>query len=763
MGATTEASGGTHERVRFLVDGAVQGVGFRPFVYRLARGLDLAGWVANSTRGVTIEVEGPPARLKDFGRRLRGETPPLAVIQGLETRGLPPRGTSGFQIRKSEAQGEHTAVVLPDAATCPHCLGEVRDPDDRRYRYPFTNCTDCGPRYTIIRDMPYDRARTTMMPFTMCRACRQEYERPGDRRFHAEPNACPACGPQLTLTDGLGRVLERRDDAMRAAGRALRAGRIVAVKGVGGFHLLVDARDDAAVRRLRARKHREAKALAVMAPSLAAAEAMARLSPLERDLITSPAAPIVLLEKRTGGISVATSVAPDNPDLGVLLPYTPLHHLLLADLAFPVVATSGNLSDEPLCFQDDDALERLCNVADLFLIHDREIVRPVDDSVVRVVAGRELVLRRARGYAPFPVAAADALPPLLAVGGHMKSTVAVSTGRHIVVSPHIGDLDGEAARHAHAATADALCLLYRVEPSAVATDLHPDYASSSYARAAGPPIVAIQHHYAHVLACMADNELAPPALGFAWDGTGLGTDGTIWGGETLLVSQSGFTRRAWLRPFPLPGGDRAAREPRRSALGALYEIDPAAAEASSFFRPAERAVLLAAMRGEIQSPRTSSAGRLFDAVAALVGLGSFSRFEGEAAMALEFALRGLAGDGRYEFDIAPDADGGWVVDWRPALEGVRADVAAGVARGSISLRFHNTLAEIIVAVAHRCGIADIALSGGCFQNKYLTERAVARAREEGFSPHWHRRIPPGDGGLAVGQILGAARALAAGS
>ncbi len=760
MSATTEASGDTHERMRFVVDGAVQGVGFRPFVYRLARGLDLTGWVANSTRGVTIEVEGPHARLTDFGRRLRGETPPLAVIQGLETAELPPRGTSGFEIRRSEAEGEHTAVVLPDAATCSHCLGEVRDPDDRRYRYPFTNCTDCGPRYTIIRDMPYDRSRTTMMAFTMCRACRQEYERPGDRRFHAEPNACPACGPQLSLTDCLGRVLERRDDALRAAGRAIRAGRIVAVKGVGGFHLLVDARDDGAVRRLRARKHREAKALAVMAPTLAAVGDIARLPPLEQELLTSPAAPIVLLESR--GRDLAPSVAPNNPDLGVLLPYTPLHHLLLADLGFPVVATSGNLSDEPLCFRDDDALERLCNVADLFLIHDRGIERPVDDSVVRVVAGRELVLRRGRGYAPFPVTLGGALPPLLAVGGHMKNTLAVSAGRQIVVSPHIGDLDGEEARHTLADTADALCLLYRVEPAAVATDAHPDYASTSYARGTGRPLITVQHHYAHVLACMADNGLAPPVLGFAWDGTGLGADGTIWGGETLLVSRSGFTRQAWLRPFPLPGGERAVREPRRSALGVLYEIDRAAAEASPLFRPAERAVFVAAMRGHVRSPLTSSAGRLFDAVAALLGLGDVSRFEGEAAMALEFALRGLEGDARYDFDMAPDPDGGLVIDWRPALEGVRADVAARAAPGAISLRFHNTLAEIIVAVSRRCGIADIALSGGCFQNKYLTERAVARLRAEGFSPHWHRRIPPGDGGLAVGQIVGAARALAAG-
>jgi len=400
-------------------------------------------------------------------------------------------------------------------------------------------------------------------------------------------------------------------------------------------------------------------------------------------------------------------------------------------------------------------------VADLFLVHDREIARPVDDSVVRVVAGRELVLRRARGYAPFPVAWTGVLPPLLAVGGHLKNTVAVSVGRRIVVSPHIGDLDGEGARETLAATAESLGRLYRVDPIRVAADEHPDYASTLYARSTGRPVLAVQHHHAHVLACMADNVLGPPALGFAWDGAGLGPDGTIWGGESLLVTEDDCKRVAWLRPFPLPGGERAMREPRRSALGALFAVDPAAAETLPLFEPAERDALLSALRRGVRSPLTSSAGRLFDAVAALVGLGAVSRFEGEAAMRLEFALRGLSGDEAYAFAVAAAGEGA-VLDWQPVLEGVRSDHARGVDRGRISLRFHNALAECVVAVARRCGVEDVVLTGGCFQNKYLTERAVARLRAEGFHPHWHRRVPPGDGGIAVGQILGAARALAKG-
>jgi hydrogenase maturation protein HypF len=748
------------ERLRLLVRGAVQGVGFRPFVYRLAKGLDLGGWVENSGQGVTIEVEGGRERLQDFERRMRAEAPPRCAILGVDAVAVERRHEGAFEIRTSRTTDAPRAVVLPDVATCEECLREVFDPADRRHRYPFTNCTNCGPRYSIVAALPYDRERTTMARFAMCAACRREYADPDDRRFHAEPNACPSCGPRLTLVEPSGRSLAGGDEALLRAAEALRQGRILAIKGLGGFHLMVDARDEAAVRRLRRRKRREAKPLAVMVASLAEARRHAILGSIEASLLASAEAPIVLAPRRSE--TIAPSVAPDNPDLGLLLAYTPLHHLLMRELGFPVVATSGNVSEEPLCTEPDEARARLAGIADLFLVHDRPIARPVDDSVVAVVAGREQVLRRARGYAPFPLSRSSPLPALLAVGAHLKNTVAISVGPSVVMSPHVGDLETEAACAAFAKTAELLVRLYGVTPEAVACDAHPDYHSSRFAREAGRTVVAVQHHHAHVLSCMADNDLEPPVVGFAWDGTGLGTDGTIWGGESLRVSAEGFARVAWLRPFPLPGGDQAVRQPRRSALGVLHALDAALAERSPLFAPGERAVLLSMIRSGLNTPLTSSAGRLFDAVAALVGFSGPARFEGEAAMGLEFAMRGLAGDARYDFELTPAAGGGtpaWILDWRPMLRQVIADVARGLGRGEVALRFHNTLAEMIVAVALRCGLPAVALSGGCFQNRALTERAVRRLREEGFRPYWHRRVPPGDGGIAVGQILAAARAV----
>jgi hydrogenase maturation protein HypF len=755
------------DRVRLRVRGAVQGVGFRPFVYRLAHALDLAGWVENSAQGVTIEVEGEERRIHEFERRLQAEAPPRAAIRGLDSEALAPLGTTRFEIRASERSGPRTALILPDGAVCPECLAEVWDRADRRHRYPFTNCTACGPRYSIILDLPYDRSRTTMARFTMCERCRSEYEDPADRRFHAEPNACPECGPRLELWNGAGRVLAARDDALQAAATAVREGWILAVKGLGGFHLLVDARDEEGVRRLRARKRREAKPLAVMVPSLAAARAECEMSAAEERLLLSPEAPIVLLRPRRR--SVAPSVAPGTPSLGLFLPYTPLHHLLLAELAFPVVATSGNLSDEPICTDEREALDRLAGIADLFLVHDRPIARAVDDSVARVVGGRPMLLRRARGYAPFPVAVGSELPPILAVGAHLKNTVAVSVGREVFLSPHVGDLETEPAYAAFRETVDTLLRLYQVRPEAVACDAHPDYVSTQYARSNGSPVVPVQHHHAHVLAAMADHALAPPVLGFAWDGSGYGGDGTVWGGEALLVSERGFERLAWLRPFPLPGGEKAVREPRRAALGALYALEGDALFESGawrslgLFTAAETAVLRSMLARRLNSPLASSAGRLFDAVAALARLHSVAAFEGQAAMALEAALGDLEGDERYPFAIESDPAGrGLVLEWAPMLRGVRDDVAAGTETARISLRFHNTLAEMIAATAARCGAERVALTGGCFQNRYLTERAVDRLRGAGIDAYWHERVPPNDGGIAVGQVLAAARHLSNG-
>jgi hydrogenase maturation protein HypF len=754
------------ERRRLKVRGAVQGVGFRPFVYRLARELALSGHVENSPQGVTVEVEGAATALAEFQRRLDEDRPPAAFLESVDCEPLPSTGAAGFEIRRSDLAGERSALILPDRATCADCCRELLTAGDRRHRYPFTNCTRCGPRYSIVLSLPYDRQRTTMAGFALCAACRAEYEDPADRRFHAEPNACPVCGPQLALWDAAGRELAVREQALQGAAEALRGGQIVAVKGLGGFHLLVDARDQAAVLRLRERKRREAKPLAVMFPDLLAAAQRCVLEPEERTLLASAEAPIVLVRARED-IDIAPAVAPGNPHLGALLPYTPLHLLLLRELGFPVVATSGNLAEEPLCIDEAEAVERLSGIADLLLVHDRPIARPVEDSVVRLMAGRPMLLRRARGHAPLPVAAAPAGRTLLAVGAHLKNTVAVVTGGRLLLGAHAGDLESERALSAFRGSIETLSGLFEAAPEAVACDQHPDYLSTQHARQMGLPVLAVQHHLAHVLAAMADNELEPPVLGLAWDGTGLGPDGTIWGGEALRVERDSWERVGWLRPFLLPGGDRAVREPRRSALGVLYALEGDRLFESdepvlALFAPAELPVLRSMLQRRVNTPTTSSAGRLFDAVAALAGLASLHRFEGEAAMALEFAVGASEGHPAYPFELREANHHGRAVavDWAPLIEEVRADRARGGGLRRIATRFHEALAEIAVALAVRTGERQVVLTGGCFQNRQLTERAVARLRAAGFEVHWHRRIPPNDGGIAAGQAVWALAELA---
>jgi len=744
-------------RIRLVIRGAVQGVGFRPFIYRLATELGLKGWVINSAQGVFIEVEGLAETLKQFVRRVESDRPPRAFIQSLEQSILDPVGYTTFEIRHSDESGEKVALILPDIATCPDCLREIFDPADRRYRYPFTNCTNCGPRYSIIEALPYDRPNTTMKAFNMCPRCREEYENPADRRFHAQPNACPECGPHLELWDAQGTCLARHHEALLQAAEAIREGRVVAVKGLGGFHLMVDARNDAAVRRLRERKRREEKPFALMYPSLEQVTAHCEVNEAEERVLRSPESPIVLLRRREVE-AVAPSVAPNNPYLGVMLPYTALHHLLMHELGFPVVATSGNLSDEPICTDEREALHRLAGIADLFLVHNRPIARHVDDSVVRVLLGRELVLRRARGYAPLPVLVKQPLPPLLAVGAHLKNTVALSVGNQVFISQHIGDLETPQALQAfHRVIADVK-ELWAHQPQAVACDMHPDYLSTQAAHRMGIPVVPVQHHVAHILSCMAENELEPPVLGISWDGTGYGTDGTIWGGEFLLIHEGGWQRFAHLRPFRLPGGDRAIKEPRRSALGVLYERygEQAFQTLQGVFTEQELTALSQMLRRGINAPITTSAGRLFDAVACLVGLRQVVNYEGQAAMELEFRLQGVTADETYPFTVdQTSSDAPVILDWRPMLPELLLDVAAGVPVGWISARFHNMLVEMMVAVAKRAGVECIALSGGCFQNAYLTERAVQRLRAEGFRPYWHQRVPPNDGGIALGQIVAA--------
>ena len=754
--------------MRITVRGAVQGVGFRPFVYRLAMDLGCAGWVRNSAQGVFIEVEAPKERLDTFLLRLEREKPPLASIHSMEATFLDPVGYTAFEIRESSG-GEKTAIILPDIATCPDCLREVLDPKDRRYRYPFTNCTNCGPRFSIIEALPYDRPNTTMKRFKMCAACRREYENPLDRRFHAQPNACPRCGPRLELWDPGGRVLASHHDALLEAVEALRRGATVAVKGLGGFHLMVDARNEEAVRRLRRVKAREEKPFALMYPSLEMVKIDCAVSDLEERLLLSPESPIVLLDKKLQGLlDLAEDVAPGNPRLGVMLPYTPLHHLVLAELGFPMVATSGNLSDEPICTDEHEALQRLKGLADFFLVHNRPIARHVDDSIARVIAGREQVLRRARGYAPLPIPLPQKTPPLLAVGAHLKNTVAISVGDQAFVSQHIGDLETLPALDAFREVIVCFERVYDVRPEAVVCDAHPEYQSTRYARDSGLPVIPVQHHYAHVLGCMAENELEGPVLGVSWDGTGYGTDGTVWGGEFLRVTDTSMSRVGHLRTFPLPGGDKAIKEPRRAALGLLYELfgeevfDMGDLWPLRAFTLQECTVIRKALQERINAPLTSSAGRLFDAVASIVNLRQVIRFEGQAAMELEFALSGSRTADNYAFQVerpGPDeAPQVFVVQWAGIVRGILHDVSSGVFVADISAKFHNTLAEAICAVAQLVGEQRVVLTGGCFQNAYLTERTVGRLEEEGFRPYWHQRIPPNDGGIALGQLVAAARA-----
>ncbi|HKM57099.1 MAG TPA: carbamoyltransferase HypF [Chthoniobacterales bacterium] len=747
------------ERAKVAVRGVVQGVGFRPFVYRLAAQLNLFGWVLNSSQGVFIEVEGTREELQSFLVRLEREKPARAAIQSLEFSFLEPVGYHRFEIRYSESTGQKSVLILPDVAVCDDCLREMFDPMNRRYRYPFINCTNCGPRFSIIESLPYDRPNTSMKRFSMCRACRREYQDPGDRRFHAQPNACPDCGPRLQLWDADGIGLAYGEEALLRTVELVRKGNIVALKGIGGFQLIVDARDGSAIQRLRDRKCREQKPFALMYPSLDHARQDCAISDLEARLLSAPEAPIVLLSRKPGNSVLAPQIAPFSSNLGVMIPYSPLHHLLLRDLGIPVVATSANLSDEPICIDEYEGLKRLHGIADCFLIHDRPIVRHVDDSVARVVSGREMILRRARGYAPLPIHVNNALPCVLAVGAHLKNCVALSVGHEIFISQHIGDLETSAAFSAFRRTIEDLPRLYEAQPSAIACDMHPEYLSTKHAARARSHVHKIQHHYAHVLACMAENELRDTVLGIAWDGTGYGTDGTIWGGEFLLSDETSYRRVAHFRQFRLPGSNAAVKEPRRTALGVLYEIWGDSVLVDRRLRPvaaftgSELVIIRRMLSKGLNAPVTSSAGRLFDAVASILGLRQRTTFEGQAAMQLEYALEPGV-DEFYSFEISEQTT--QIVDWAPMIAEILIDLQKGQTCGQISAKFHNTLAEIIVAVARRLGEQRVVLTGGCFQNRYLVERSVDRLREAGFKPYWHQRIPPNDGGIALGQVIAAA-------
>lgn len=766
------------QRLHIVLHGVVQGVGFRPFVYRLARELKLVGWVQNSAQGVVIEVEGGRSPLDAFLQRLEPEKPPRSVIQELALTWLDPVGHSGFEIRAS-ALGQKTAIVLPDLATCSACLAELFDPTDRRYHYPFTNCTHCGPRFSIIEALPYDRPNTTLQSFTMCPHCQAEYDNPSDRRFHAQPNACPQCGPHLESWDRQGQILAAHDSALQLTAEAIRQGQIVAVKGLGGFHLIVDARNGTAIQHLRQAKQRPEKAFALMYPSLELVKLHCEVSVLEEQLLRSPEAPIVLLKRRLiPDLTLAPHplVAPHNPSLGVMLPYTPLHHWLMQELGFPIVATSGNLADEPICTDEQDALQRLGAIAELFLVHNRPIVRPIDDSIVRVVMAQPTVVRRARGYAPLPIAmptSPDSPTCILAVGAHLKNTIAFSIGSQVFVSQHLGDLATVPTWEAFQQAIASFQHLYDFQPTAVACDLHPDYRSTQWAKQMGHqlqiPVIPVQHHYAHVLAGMAEHQLTGSVLGIAWDGVGYGLDGTIWGGEWLCVTDSGWQRVAHLRPFCLPGGETAIKEPRRSALGLLYALWGDEAFEMTHLAPiqafstSELRLLRSMLHQTLNSPITSSAGRLFDAIAALLGLHQQTQFEGQAAMALEFAMAEVKTEAAYPVGMLETATvkpaTPLVIDWAGMVQDMVQEIAAGGAIAPLAAKVHNTLVETIVVVAQRLGEERVVLTGGCWQNKYLTERTIQRLTQEGFRPYWHQHIPPNDGGISVGQLVAADRAL----
>jgi hydrogenase maturation protein HypF len=760
--AMSKGEAATRVRVR----GVVQGVGFRPFVYRLAREWGVTGWVCNDGEGVVIHAEGAPDRLASFQTLLSRNAPAAAAVVAVEGESAAPAGFPAFRIVASARDGRAAARVPPDRAACPACLREVADPADRRHGYPLTTCTECGPRYSLIRRMPYDREATGMSAFPLCPACSEEYDDPESRRFHAQPIACPSCGPRVALWEADGATLETGAPAVRAAAACLREGRVVAVKGLGGFQLLVRADRPEAVRRLRERKRRPTKPLAVMAPSREAAERLARVGPEERQLLASPENPIVLLSLRPEAAGrLAPDVAPGLSRVGVMLPTTPLHDLLLAGVDFVVVATSGNRSDEPIIVDEREAVQGLSGVADCFLVHDRPILRRVDDSVAQVVDGRPVLMRLARGYAPLPLPALERLAArrpsgaILAVGGQQKSALALWTGAQAVLSPHVGDLDGPQARAAFVRLAREFADLYGCVPAAVACDLHPDYFATRWAEESRLPPVRVQHHHAHAAACMAEHDLLDrEVLAFTWDGSGYGPDGTVWGGEVLRARLDGYERVAALRPFALPGGEAAIRRPARVALAVLAQAlgeeavlaDVALLRRLGLSQGTADTLLRMAARG-VNSPRTSSLGRLFDAVAALALSAGEVSYEGEAAVRLEAAVDPDAA-GAYSLPLVADNAGPARLDWRPLVRAAWQDVRRGAAPGVVAARFHQALADAAaVAAAEHPGL-PVVLSGGCFQNATLLSRTRRALEAAGRCVYSHGLVPPGDGGLAAGQL-----------
>jgi len=757
-------------RFKIAVTGIVQGVGFRPFIYQLAKRNELVGYVSNTSDGVIIEAEGEEAKLKDFLDRIDREAPPLALITGVTAEPIPLVGVADFAIRESASDAERTALISPDVCTCADCLRELSDPDDRRYRYPFINCTNCGPRYTITMDIPYDRANTTMREFQMCGDCRREYEDPMNRRFHAQPNACWKCGPRVFLTDAAGRKMDC-DDPVRAATELLRNGKILAVKGLGGFHLAVDATNDEAVKELRGRKMREEKPFAVMAPDIASIERFCVVSDEEKELLESPNRPIVLLSKRPDN-PISERVAPRNKYFGVMLPYTPLHYVLLNDGFLALVMTSANPSDEPIVIDNDQALERLAGLPDYFLMHDRDIFIQNDDTVARIVNGKTVMVRRARGYAPRPVFLKEPAQTVLACGPELKNTVCLLKAKNAFLSQHIGDLKTAETFAVFKKTIEHCERIFEISPHIIAYDMHPDYLSTRYAMelkerdADGRRFVAVQHHHAHIVSCMAERGIQGPVIGLALDGAGYGDDGRIWGGEILVADELSYQRAAHFEYVPMPGGDAVIKEPWRMALSYLYHAYGKALWALDieFVRGIDRdkaKVLLRMIDEGVNSVLTSSCGRLFDAVAALAGVRHTITYEGQAACELE-GIMAEDDPGSYPCAIrAEGSDTSFLLCFGDTIRAIVSDLQRGVGAAIISRRFHRTVADVLkeacIMVRDSDKLERVVFSGGVFQNVYLLSTLSVELAELGFDVYTHSAVPNNDGCIALGQAVIAAR------
>jgi hydrogenase maturation protein HypF len=737
-------------RLKVNLKGAVQGVGFRPFVFRLATELGLKGWVINDSSGVEIEVEGEEHVLQTFLIRLNAEKPPLAHIYSQEVEYLEDKGYENFEIRESKEKGKKEVLVLPDIATCDECLKELFNPQDRRYMYPFINCTNCGPRFTIIEKLPYDRPNTSMKVFPMCEDCFMEYKDPTNRRFHAQPNACHICGPWVSLYSSDGKLLAERDDAINLLIKALRDGLIVAVKGIGGFHLMCDATKEASVKLLRDRKRRLEKPFAVMFKDIKQVSVYAEPTELEKALLLSPERPIVLIKKQK---ELAPSIAPGLKRVGAFLPYSPLHHIILKALDFPLVATSGNLSDEPIVKDNEEALRKLSLFADMILIHNRDIRRRCDDSVFKVVGGIPQPIRRSRGYAPLPVKLPFKLPKkTLAVGGMLKNTFAIGFDDTVILSQHVGDVENlETQRNFESMVFD-LMKLYEFKPEVVVCDLHPRYETTRWAEyfshKENIPLIKVQHHYAHILSCMAERGIKGKVLGIAWDGTGYGDDGTLWGGEFMLCDYQGYERIFYMKPFRLIGGEKAVKEPRRVALSLLFELyekdvfDIPLPTVRSF-KKSELTTLYTAWSKGINSPYSSSVGRLFDAVASLLNIRQTLSYEGQAAMMLEDLYDPYVKD-HYPYLIEEKH-----IDWKPTVLAIIEDRE----KEKIPSRFINTLARICLDVSIRLDVEQVCLSGGVMQNDPLVSKIKELLSDRGFKVYTHQKVPANDGGLCLGQVV----------